>query len=140
MKHRSMICSSRLRGATLIEVLAGLAILGSVAVALLLARGRLLEQQMLAMQKIEGVKLADSLLAGWYAQDAGVPIGKSGQLPDYPGWSWETQTRNTATQDIINSEVVQLQIFHHYDAALPTGSSGKAPIVVVDLLVPGTTE
>lgn len=140
MKHRSTICSSRLRGATLIEVLAGLAILGSVTVALLLARGRLLEQQALAVQKLEGVQLADGLLAGWYAQYAGVPIDEAGQVPDYPGWSWKTEVSITDTVNTISTDVVQLQLFHHKEPAFSGDSPGRTPIIVVDLLIPGTTE
>lgn len=140
MKRRSTNCSRRLQATTLIEVLAGLAILGSVTVVLLLARGRLLEQQVQAMHKLEGVKLADGLLADWHAQESGVPVDEAGQVTDFPRWSWKTQILDTETPERIHADVVQLQLFHQNETAYTTDASAGAPVVTVDILVPGGTE
>lgn len=70
MLKRSSTC---LRSFTLIEVLAGLMILGTLLVSMILAKQNLLDQQARARQKLDAVRLADALLAYWHVTSASLP-------------------------------------------------------------------
>lgn len=76
---------------TLIEVLAALLLMGSILVALVTARGRLVNQHAEAVEIQQAVQAADALLVTWWAADPpSVPIGERGELPSHPGWVWTT--------------------------------------------------
>ena len=70
MLKRSSTC---LRSFTLIEVLAGLMILGTLLVSMILAKQNLLDQQARARRKLDAVRLADALLAYWHVTSARLP-------------------------------------------------------------------
>lgn len=70
MLKRSSTC---LRSFTLIEVLAGLMILGTLLVSMILAKQSLLEQQARAHRKLDAVRLADALLSYWQATSTNAP-------------------------------------------------------------------
>lgn len=63
MLKRSSTC---LRSFTLIEVLAGLMILGTLLISMILAKQNLLDQQANARRKLDAVGLADALLSYWH--------------------------------------------------------------------------
>ncbi len=134
MKTRLKGCSQHYQAATLIEVLTGLAILGSVTVALLLARGNLLEQYANAQLKLEAVTIADQLIAGWYAQD-GIPIDEQGEIEAYPDWSWQTRTKintGSSTDDDLPGSVVSVVLYHH------SISTPDNAVITIELLVSDT--
>lgn len=121
------------QAATLIEVLAGLAILGSVTVALLLARGNLLEQHALAMRKLEAVQIADQVLAGWHAQDNAVPIDEQGEIESHPGWTWRTQMIDSPypiNDDALPTGTLKIELFN------TNSTTPQAAVITVELLTP----
>ncbi len=136
MKTRLKGCSHHYQAATLIEVLTGLAILGSVTVALLLARGNLLEQYANAQLKLEAVTIADQLIAGWYAQD-GIPINEQGEIEAHQGWSWQTHTKSITgsfTDDDLPGSVVSVELYHH------SSSTPDNVVITIELLVSDTQD
>ena len=56
------------RGLTLVEVVAALALLGTLLSAMLLARGRYVRQNMRAQESVEAVAVTDALLEQWFNQ------------------------------------------------------------------------
>ena len=74
------ISSGRSSGLTLVEVLAGLALMGTLLVGLITARSRLVLQAQRAEQKIELTERAESLLSEWWQNPAGFPIDAEGTL------------------------------------------------------------
>lgn len=78
MLKRSSTC---LRSFTLIEVLAGLMILGTLLVSMILAKQNLLDQQARARQKLDAVRLADALLAYWQVTSTNTPGPAPGPAP-----------------------------------------------------------
>jgi type II secretory pathway pseudopilin PulG len=133
MNRRSQTCLRSWRAATLVEVLAGLAILGSVTVALLLARGNLLEQHATAQRKLEAVGIADRLLAGWYTQDSAVPIDEEGEVDGQPGWTWRTYMMDdpaTSTEPLLPVSVVRVELYNNL------GTAPDTAVITVDLLTP----
>ena len=81
MLKRSSTC---LRSFTLIEVLAGLMILGTLLVSMILAKQNLLDQQARARQKLDAVRLADALLAYWQVTSTNTPGPGINPLPILP--------------------------------------------------------
>jgi len=133
MSQKLRTCSCCWRAATLIEVLAGLAILGSVTVALLLARGNLLEQHATAQRKLEAVRIADQLLAGWYARDSAVPIDEQGEVESHPGWTWRTQIIDRPypiQDDALPTGTLKVELFN------PDSPTPRAAVITVELLAP----
>jgi Tfp pilus assembly protein PilV len=99
----------RVRGLTLIEVVAALVLMAGVVSALLLAQGRLLgklrgiEEQELASH------LAREIIAQWKLER---PTATQGEVEEYPGWRWIRQESTTLlVRDPLVREVT-LQIVH----------------------------
>lgn len=98
-------------GVTLIEVLAALALLGSLAVAMVLSRGRLREQHALAEKKLEAVEVADVMLSQWWASDSkSIPDGRSGVVEAQPGWTWETEAISNRELTRFGAQIIRLRI------------------------------
>ncbi|CAN0317727.1 unnamed protein product, partial [Ectocarpus fasciculatus] len=106
-------------GVTLIEVLAALALLGSLAVAMVLSRARLVEQHQRAEQKLQAVEVANDLQAGWWAEDPNaIPIETSGDIEDNPGWVWETEARKHRELESFAAQVVEVRIVDRSQSAV----------------------
>ena len=98
-------------GVTRIEVLAALALLGSLAVAMVLSRGRLREQHALAEKKLEAVEVADAMLSQWWeGENKQVPVDLSGDVAGFPGWSWETESIPDRELSRFDAQAVRLRI------------------------------
>ena len=118
-------------GMTLIEVLAALSLLGSLAVAMVLARGRLVEQHRAAELKLEAVDAADQLLLQWWAGESKqVPVNTSGVVEQHPDWTWETELISDRALAPYDAQIVRLRI-------LSTSEPGQpAELTSVDLVMP----
>lgn len=129
---------------TLIEVLASLMLMGSILVALVIARGRLSSQHVLAIQKQDAVQAADRLLAAWWADTSGTSHaftpGQRGPVAGHPGWFWELSEveggpNNLAAQKMrltINSAPRNSAATHH-------NALGQQVLVAVEVLVPSAS-
>src|SRR4051812_22492085 len=85
------------RGTTLIEVLAGLVVLGTLLAAVAIARGRFLRQWADADRRIVVTQAADRLLAQWFSGPApSVPVHGDGSLEALPGCEWRTSVLQDA--------------------------------------------
>lgn len=118
---------------TLIEVLAALLLMGSILVALVTARGRLVNQHAEAVDIQEAVQAAEVLLAEWWATEPPtVPMGGRGEVVSHPGWVWTT-TEVDGAPDGLNVSVVRLSIIDERDT---TSRQSHARILTeVDVLV-----
>ena len=126
--------SKRSRGLTLIEVMAGLAIMGSLAVGLVLSRGKLLEQQQRALQTKQAVQLAGTLLNQWHQDSwAMLPLDTTGDFDDLPHWHWETQTIDSPQLTEFNTQKVRLTI---YAPPNPASNNLPQPATTIEILTP----
>src|SRR4029434_11142198 len=83
MKQRSNPFCSRRRpaGMTLVEVIAGLVVLGTLLAAVTVARGRFLRQWAEADRRVPATRAADALLSEWLSgSPQAVPIRSQGPL------------------------------------------------------------
>lgn len=121
-------------GVTLIEVLAALALLGSLAVAMILSRGQLMDQHRRAEQKLEAVRVADRLLAQWWeSEPKSLPINSRGEVQGHDGWVWETSVVEKAELQPFNAQVVRYRILNEAELDV---SIKPVELTTVDLVMP----
>lgn len=98
------------RGLTLIEVLASLAILGSLLVIIVQSRSSHVRQWHQAQLKSEAVHAADRLLRSWWSNPAALPSNDTGTWEER--WRWRTSIVATpALKDAaLEAQLVRLEI------------------------------
>jgi type II secretory pathway pseudopilin PulG len=114
---------------TLIEVVAGLVILGTVLASLALARGRFARQWAAADRKLVAARALDALIANW--MESSIPINRQGRLPNAKNCVWRTRASRNPGTSKLGAEVVRIEVFDLADAE----RSNATPVVSVDLLV-----
>ncbi len=127
-------------GITLLEVLAGLAILGTLFTAMLFAQRDHRSQFERAQRKMIAVEAADQLLTHWWSQSSLIPQDAAGQVaeevPDlkreHARLSWRTQRIAQPNASRLNVQVIRLEIFTPTAANL----SPQTPDAFVDFIVP----
>jgi hypothetical protein len=124
---------------TLIEVTAALALLGSLAVALLLVRARTVRQDALAARRLSAVAAADALLSDWREKDLRIPCPSQGDAPGGQDLAWRTHTV-TATDaggdgnlDELGLRVVRLEVLDRRNAS--ADGIDDIPLVTADVVV-----
>ena len=119
--------SGHSRGLTLIEVVAGLALLASLGVAMLAILSAHRQQARQAADRLQAADLADQLLAGWYSSSAGIPRNAAGAFArsDY---QWTTHIMDQRMIDGYAIEIIRLQIAARARTAVP--------LVTINLLSP----
>jgi prepilin-type N-terminal cleavage/methylation domain-containing protein len=131
---RSFRTSSRRRlehGVTLIEVLAGLVILGTLVAALALARGRAMRQYADAELRLQAARAADAMLSIWLDGPAdAVPIRGGGALSGVPGCTWRTVPVLDPSADQLGVVVVRFEAW----------SSQTGQLMSIDFVVPKRPE
>ena len=70
------------RGATLVEVMAGLVLLGTLLVAIINAKGNHMRQWSQANARLQAIAAADELLDKWWKNTRELPRSDSGQIDD----------------------------------------------------------
>ena len=98
------------RGLTLVEVVAGLALMATLLVAMLSLKTRFTHQLGKSNLQLRGVAAADSLLTAWWADTSSFPINQSGAVASYPGFNWRTNLVANKAVAHLDSKVVRLDI------------------------------
>lgn len=130
MSNRSRRSSPRYEAMTLVEVLAGLALLGTVAASLVVARGNLIAQDGRARMTLESVAAAEDLLAEWWRNPTQFPRSATGACDTDRRLLWRTSIVPNEAAAMINGQVVRLEIIDEHGTVLTT----------VELLLPGASD
>src|SRR3954470_6964454 len=96
-------------GLTLVEVIAGLALLSTLLVAVLGTKARVTRQWAHAQRKLEAVAAADKLLAGWWATPATFPRRSAGIVSGDAGLAWRTSPVASEVVRPLGASVVRLE-------------------------------
>ena len=120
----------RARALTLIEVVAGLAILGTLLVAVLLTDARCRRQSGLARRRMDAVRAADALLAKWWTDPGKFPRTAHGQLHPGSELAWRTLVIENEEIEQLGGQVVRLEVFR------PREAWREKPTVTVDVVLP----
>jgi type II secretory pathway pseudopilin PulG len=100
----------RLRGLTLVEVVAGLALLSTLLVAVLMTKTRVTRQWAHAQRKLQATAAADRLLSGWWQDVPRFPRHASGAVPGDAGLAWRTTPVSNPTAAALRASVVRLEV------------------------------
>ena len=122
------------RGTTLVEAVAGTALLGSLLVSILIGASRLQAQAARAERRIEACRVADGLLKGWWAKRDEFPREARGTVPGHNGWRWRTRGSENESARALGGEIVALEIF------APEASSDRAATRIEVFLPEGDDE
>src|SRR5690349_172755 len=112
---------------TLIEVVAGLVILGTILASLAIARGRFARQWSAADRKLTAVKALDALVTEWMNApgEGAVPLDRQGRIGDAKGLIWRTHATQSPESRRLSAMIVRVEVFDR----------AEFPVAAVDLLV-----
>jgi prepilin-type N-terminal cleavage/methylation domain-containing protein len=120
-------------GVTLIEILAGLVILGTLLVSIAIARGRFLRQIAEADRRLTAIHSADALLAAWMSGPAqNVPLAAQGALDQTQNFTWRTRVIRNPDATRVDAMLVRLEVFDRSTAA---ANAMASPAFAVDFLL-----
>jgi hypothetical protein len=115
---------------TLIEIVAGLVILGTILASLAVARGRFARQWRSADQKLVAVRALDGLIADWLNVPGGaVPLNRQAAVADAPAYVWRTTVLRDDAAAKLSAAVVRVEIFERRQM------DRGVPVASVDLMV-----
>ena len=115
----------------MIEVLAGLLVLGTLVVSVLIARGRFAAQMAQADERAAAIKALDAQVTTWLSgPPQNVPIGRQGALPDAPGAFWQTRLIHQPSADRLDAAVLHVVVFKRL-----TGSTRMLELASLDVLL-----
>src|SRR5687767_6965975 len=117
-------------GLTLIEVVAGLALLSTLLVAVLTTKAKLTRQWSLAQQRLRATEAADALLTTWWQEPKTFPRQAAGRVDGEPGLRWQTTVVANEPLNRLNATVVRLEVFGPVG---PTGGDNVLAAVEVAL-------
>jgi len=121
------------RGLSLVEVVAGVALLATLLVGIVLAAGRHGAQLRAAEQRLAAVRAADRLLAQWYGEPAGPPRDATGPVTGAPGLVWRTRPLVQPDAEQLGLEIVRLEIRERGVAQ----SAEHGMLVTTEIALPG---
>ena len=123
------------RALTLIEVVAAIAILGTLLVGVVLTKSRHTRQLHRARTQASAIKAIDTLIAEWWTQPQGVPIDESGGLDGLDHLRWQTRLIKNDPIDQMGARVVRVSVYELNDATSQT-RPGDDALLLIDLVVP----
>jgi len=92
------------QGVTLIEVVAGLVMVGSLLTVMIITAGRFEKNRAKALQKLQAVRIADSLMTDFFA--SGFPtIGSEGFVPGSSQLHWKVTGQENANAPTLLADV-----------------------------------
>lgn len=124
-KYKPSWVRYRTSGFTLIEVLAGLALLGTLLVSILVAKNQYMRQARLANRTVEACTAADALLGTWWEHPETMPRFGSGDVDGSNTLQWRVDRVSAPEVDErFDADVVRLEVYELV---------GEAEVVLVEI-------
>jgi len=114
---------------TLVEAVVGMALLGTMLVAMLLAMSRMNVQSARAERRLEAARVLDGLLRRWWEQPDRIPRNSEGVDAEFPDWLWRTRRIEDDNAAALETEKIAVELF----PVEPTDD--KTPAASVELLL-----
>ena len=122
---------------TLIEVLAGLALLAALLMTVLAARSRAALQWTRANERMRAVEAADRLLSEWWQDARSFPRAGEGVVEGPDGFRWRIRVVSNRPAERLGTEVVRLEVGRFpRGGAESTGPTASAGAVAVEVVLP----
>ena len=115
---------------TLVEVIAGIALLGTLLAGLMLGFSAHVRQYHAARLRIQAIEKLDRQLELWYADGGGLPIDSAGPLSSKPPLTWRTSTVRSPQAARLNAVIIRVEVRR------PDRAESSPPVVAVELLHP----
>ncbi len=133
MSNRCSRRSAR-TGLTLVEVVAGIALLATLLVSLLSAFRAHAAQIRSAQDRLRAIRIADELLATWMAAGVIPAVDEQESIPETTGWSWRI-ARAESSPDLqkLGAAAVRLEIVEASE------DSSARVLTFVELMVQGNS-
>lgn len=119
---------------TLIEVLAGLALLAALLMVLLTARTRATLQWTRANERLRAVQAADRLLADWWREPKDFPREGEGAIPGAADLRWRTRIVPDHGSAELRADIVRLEVGRFAPGGI--GGDADPAAVAVEVLLP----
>jgi hypothetical protein len=103
--------------------------LGTLLVAAVIAGIRSNTQNRAAERRLEGCRIANECLSGWWTDRQNFPRSSGGDVDGHPGWKWQTRPVASTEAAALQADVVALDI-------LAPGDGPPGPAVTVEVLLP----
>lgn len=129
---------SRRAGLTLIEVVAGIAILGVILVGIVMARSRHIHQLAEVGRVRRAIELTDRMVEQWWITPQALPIDKTGSVPGDESLVWRTRVERHDVLDPMGARVVRVEVFEAQTTAV--ADALPEPLVALDLVLPQPPE
>jgi type II secretory pathway pseudopilin PulG len=114
---------------TLIEVVAGLALLAGVLGGILTVKARVARQSREVAQRQRAISAADAMLRDWFVEPAKFPKLARGLVPGQPELAWRTFPVRNPQAEALGGQVIRFEI--------PSDPAGdRPPLVAVEVVVP----
>ncbi len=126
---------SRRGGLTLIEVVAAIAILGTLLVVIVLAKSRHTRQLGQARQVAAAAAAADELIAGWWVRGPQIPINDSGRIEGHEHLIWRTHVAGGNALAKLDAEIIRVEIRKDFPGSGPQDSA-ESLLFNIDLVMP----
>lgn len=131
MKWTTCSSCSRAAGLTLIEVVAAIAILGTILVGIVMAKSRHTAQLASAERRMAAVTVADELIASWWLGED-IPVDQSGICERDESLAWQTRWVTNTPIEQLGARVIRVEMHDRR----PARDSMDKVLVTVDLVVP----
>jgi prepilin-type N-terminal cleavage/methylation domain-containing protein len=120
-------------GLTLLEIIAAIAILGTILVGIVLAKSRHTRQYALSERKTAAVQAADRLISAWWMSPNGIPLEDSGLIEADESLTWQTYLVENHEIEQLGGRVVRVEIRETRPNLL---EPDEGPLVAVELVLP----
>jgi hypothetical protein len=117
------------RALTLIEVVAGLALLVAIMAALLLAKAHWQRRLVDAGRRLAAVSAADALLSEWWQNPKAFPVHSGGAVPEHANMRWQTTLIQNKAVEQLGTRAVRLEI-------LPADPTPPPALCSVEVVLP----
>ena len=115
-------------GLTLIEVVAGLALMGTLVAAMLSAKGRFTAQHYRAQRVLYATEALDSLLLERWPDLGSIERTEHGELDNHQDMAWRASVIENLTTTDLHCRVIRIEVIDTLD------ESDSDPLVDVELL------
>ncbi len=113
----------RAPGVTLVETIAGTALLGTLLVSIVVAKGRLAVQSRRSENRIRACAVLNDLLEHRWGDPNELRGNESGEAPGHKGWRWRTRILANEDALAVHAKVVAVEVFApDQDDSLPSAS------------------
>ncbi len=134
-KSKHCSCCLKRQGLTLVEVIAAIALMGTLLAATITAYGQHARQSVLAIKRLKAIEEMDQLMAAWSVSRRRIPVNASSNIDGSQGLIWKTTIVDSSETSLLLCNIVELAIFDSAD-----DEAAGTKLCSLQILVPSKEE